>query len=365
MRSIAYILTVKMMNLSKLFFKRKYIIRLLLAIVGIYAAIRFSKECSVGISKGTSFCLGVLVPSLFIFMVAAAYTVKSGAADLIARPFASITTRLFRLPPEAMTPILLSMIGGYPVGARCVAMMHEDGRLSESEAVKTSYTTVAAGPGFILNYIGRALLNSPETGNILLCAQVLGVLLTGIIVGKTVKCDIHQGGNRIILQNDNLLVNAVRDASYATFSMCSMVLIFSSVIEIAATVVHHPVALDIISAFLEVTTGCNLMCGAYPVYLVAFFVGFGGLSVHFQIFASLKDIAVNKSLFFLFRIIEGIITLSATYILLMIFPMKTAVFSSVYAPVSPASSATLVGSAALVISAMFFLGSIRKPNLRR
>ena len=138
---------------------------------------------------------------------------------------------------------------------------------------------------------------------------------------------------------------------------------FSAVIEVVAAVADSRTA-DIISAFLEITTGCDRLCGKAPLYVTAFFIGFGGLSAHCQIFSALGKVRVNPGYFFLFRAVEGIIAMGSAYILLMITPMQTAVFSSSDAPMTAARPATYAGSGALILAALCFVGSV-SGKLRR
>lgn len=338
---------------------------LIAAAGGICAALRYNEECTRGIEKGIGFCLEILIPSLFFFMVIAAFSVQSGICETLCRPLRGVSKKLFRLPPQSAAVILLSMIGGYPVGASCAAIMAHERRLSPTQAAKTAYIAVAAGPGFLVNYIGTALLGNTQAGYILLGAQVIAVILTGIIVGHTVDSEPLARFAAAKKAGENLLVGAVQNASRAAFGMCAMVVIFCAVSEVIDTVIPSQEACDIASAMTEITNGCHRLSGRVPLYVIAFFVGFGGLSVHFQIFSMLGQVPLKKSLFFLFRIIEGIIAMVATYIYLMITPIKTAVFSTVDSTPSAARSATLAGSAALVLSSLLFIGSVRNKSVLR
>lgn len=349
---------------KKLFQKRKLIIAMPLSVLGIFLAVHFSAECSKGILNGISFSVQVLIPSLFIFMIVAAYIVRSGAADAVSVLFRRFSWAVFRLPPRCLTALILAMIGGYPVGARCVMSLYEKGSVTASQAKKTSLFAVCAGPGFIVNFIGCALLNSKKSGFILLFSQLFAVVITAVIAGRTVRCERDEPKETLSASPaGDLLVASVADASSAVAGMCAMVVLFSALIEVTASLFSDYARFSaLLAAFLEVTTGCNLLCGRYPLYLVAFFVGFGGLSVHFQIFSTLRTLDIQKGLFFLFRIIEGIITATVTYILVGIIPVETPVFSGTFEPVNAASSSTLLASGALILSCLCFLSSLKKQT---
>ena len=342
--------------MKKLFSAIRIVSKTAAAAVGMITAVVYSRECSKGIMNGISFCAEALVPSLFVFMALTAYIVNSGAGEYISRPF-RFMSKLMRLPKEAITAVILAAVGGYPIGAGCVSSLYKNGVLSESEAAKTAYIAVAAGPGFIIGYVGRSLLNSPSAGNILLLSQISAVIVNGIIVGCTVKSQPPVHRKKPSESADNALVRSVGSAMEATFSMCSMVLIFSALIEVAGSLSDSRTA-DISAAFAEVTTGLNRLSHTVPLYVTAFFIGFGGLSVHFQIFAALKDIRINKLVFFLFRLSEGITASAFAYIFLMMTPAKAAVFSSTGAPVSAVPRAAAAGSVGLIFASVCFVGSI-------
>ncbi|MBQ3329687.1 MAG: hypothetical protein IJG87_00745 [Ruminococcus sp.] len=330
-------------------------------ILCIYFCLRYATECTQGVKNGILFCIEVPVPSLFLFMALSSYAVKSGIILKAAEPFEKLSVFLFRLPYGSFAAIILSVIGGYPVGAKAAAMLYDSGRLSESEAQKTAYIAVCAGPGFLMNYVGRALLGSQRAGAVLLAAQITGMLCAGFLVGRRIKTKPikhHRQGR--VTEYGNLLIQAVSDASHAIFRLCGMIVICSALIEVIAAVSPNDVFTDIASAAVEITTGCDRMCGSYPPALIAFFIGFGGISVHLQIYAGMGGLDLNKGLFFLCRIIQGIITAVAAYILFMIFPIEQSVFNSTDAPLTVAKSATLAGSAALVLSSLCFAGSIHK-----
>lgn len=342
-------------------FDYRKIVPVLLTAVGIYATVRYSAECSRGIWNGIMFCTEALVPSLFIFMAISAYAIKSGAAVTLSRPLNRLSEGLFRLPYPALAVMILSVIGGYPVGARCAAMMYERGALTADEARKTVYISVCAGPGFLLNFVGRALMGCAKAGLILLAAEVLSVILTAMIAGRAVKAEGKSPGRDPKAERaDNLLIASVTDASASTLRMCAVVIICSAMIEVIAAVCSDKTVADLSSAAIEITTGCGIMCVRYPLALTAFFIGFGGISVHLQIYSALGGLSINKALFFLFRIMQGIICSAVTYILLMVFPIEVGVFNSADVSLTAASSATLAGSAALIMCSLYFIGTMHK-----
>ena len=120
----------------------------------------FSESCSKGALNGINLCLNVLVPSLFPFMAASSFIVKSGLAQKIGKPLSRITKALFGLSGSFAPVILLSMLGGYPVGAKGISELAKSGAVSQREAEKAALFAVCAGPGFIINFVGTSLYNN-------------------------------------------------------------------------------------------------------------------------------------------------------------------------------------------------------------
>ena len=360
MTAVAYILSVSKMKTKKLFQYRKMIALFLIA-GGCYLCLRYTQECADGIKKGILFCVEVLVPSLYAFMTLSSAVIRSGVAVSLSRPFGKISRSLFRLPSSGLAVILLSILGGYPVGARCASLLFEQGSISRSDAEKVANIAVCAGPGFLINYVGTALLGNRQIGIILLCAEITGVLLTGVIVGRTMRSTplSHPHPSNGI-ESNNLLIHSVADASRATFHMCGMVVICTAMIAVIGKISPDERITDIASAIIEITEGCHRMCGSYPLYIIVFFIGFGGISVHLQVYAGMGELHSNKGLFFLYRIMQGIITAAAAYSYLMIFPVEQGAFNSTDVNLSVAKSATLAGSAALVLSSFCFIGSVHR-----
>lgn len=352
-------------NGDKICEKLKTILEIVLILVSIWCAIFYSKECKEGIINGISFCTSVLIPSLFIFMVIAPYVANSNVNDVVAKILKNPMTKLFKLPPMSTGAILLSIIGGYPVGAGCVANLYSNKAINKAEAKKLSMIAFCSGPGFVINYVGCALLNSKQAGIILFVSQLVAYFTTMIVCCAVYKSEYDFNCKISYHNNKANIVNAVADGTKATVNMCAMVILFSALISICDCVFKDYQKLcDFVCALLEVTTACSRLKDAYSLVTLSFIIGFGGLCVHFQIFCALKDIGINKMLFFLFRIMQGITSAFATYILLILFNPVIEVFSTVN-KTTATSSTTLLGSLMLIITAVCFLNSLHYTNLTR
>lgn len=330
MQSVTYILMVIAMFIKANFHKFTAALLSLAIVIVCIMLLIFSKECADGAFSGVEMCINVLIPSLFPFMAVSSFTVKSGISDFLGKPFGKIMKSVFGLSPCFAPILLLSVTGGYPIGAKSCNELYKNGNTGTEECKRASMFMVCAGPGFLVSFIGMSIYNDKKIGIIMLCSQILSVLITGIanrIINRGKIFVTAKESNKIRLSLTKSLVEAVYDASKGMFSICSFVIAFSAVAGILSTVLDDGFVKTAVLSIFEVCTGVKTASSELPVWAVAFVAGFGGICVHFQIFSVLGNLKINKLIFFCYRIIQGILTALFTYIGMLIFYDTKSVFS--------------------------------------
>lgn len=369
MQMSAYILLVTTMRIYKITEMKKLFLYAVFTLGVSLIILIFPKNASLGAKNGIIFCAEVLVPSLFPFMFISSFTVNSGICFLLKMPFEKITRLLFNLPGSCGTTIFLSLIGGFPVGARGISSLYENKIINSEQAQQMAYFCVCSGPGFLITFVGSALYDNLQIGIILLISSVFSVIITGII-GKLfskekIPC-IHTEEKEEIncLDFSEAMTKSAADGAKGIIEMCSMVILFNVFISFGEIIIKDEMLLKIFYIFTEVTTACNKLAGNTSAVFLAFAVGFGGLCVHFQIFQALGNIKINKAKFFFYRIIQGLFTALLAKIMLYFFPVTKDVFSNTETTTAVLSSSTYLGSVMLIITAVCFLYSL-KPNRRK
>lgn len=362
----SYILSVISMYLSKALSKPLIIIKTALIAAVCGAVLFFSKECSSGIREGIELCMSVLVPSLFPFMVVSSLIVKSGTAIIIGKRLERFTKAVFGLPGCMAPVILLSMIGGYPVGAKGINELVKIGAVSKHQGKQAALFAVCAGPGFLISFVGASILGNMLFGTIILCSQCLSVIITGILsrlffIGRD-NSDNPEVYESSASPPGSALIEAVSDGTKSMLMICSFVLIFSSIIGVIDVYTKNEIIKSLLLSVLEVSTAVSKLGKTMPVELVAFVVGFGGICVHLQIFSVLCDTDISKGLFFIFRIFQGILTSLFTHIYLRFFPISIEVFSTSQVSSSSFFGGTVISAFALITVAICFLFSLRENN---
>lgn len=333
----------------------------------------FSKGAANGAKKGLQYCLELLVPSLFPFMVLSSYIVRSGISNMVGGIFSPIMKFLFRLDGSTAPTVIMSFIGGFPVGAKGIAGMYETKQISLNQAKRMSLFCVGAGPAFLITAVGTVLLGNAKLGVILLISQIISGLILGIISRffypekeKTKKASLEENINQ-----KNAFIKACTDGSSGIISLSALVILFQTfigvieqcgaekIIEKLFSSIGFEYSDIILPAILEVTGACNIISqGTFPLYILSAVIAFGGLCVHLQIYGILSEIQPNKLLFILFRVFAAILNGFCTYIITLFYNPITNVFSNFSERALPNTATHFTGGIAILVLSILFLMSI-------
>lgn len=316
----------------------------------------FAEEFASGIKTGLLNCSRVIIPSLFPFMAAASLTGKGELPQKLKRIINPFTKFLFGLPSECFFTLVIGQLGGYLAGAKSADSLFESGKLTESEANRLILFCVNAGMGFSVNAVGSAMLNSRESGRILLLSLTLSSLLTGF-VSKYFSLKKTEYAHNITRKTSfsEALVGSVNSAAESTFYACGFVTVFSGIAAVIESVTKNKTIGAAISCLLEVTNGCFAASGKVSLPVISAICAFGGVCVHFQIFSIAKNIKINIPLFYAFRIMHAAAAYIICKIILHLFPIEQNVFLSiaentaVWSYSAPSSLSLLFLSALLIL----------------
>lgn len=305
-----------------------------------------------GVSNGLSICAAAIIPSLFPFMVISDFVIRSGVADMAGKFINPITKLIFRLPGSAGCAIIMSMLGGYPVGAKMTAQLLEDGSINRNQAKRMLLFCVNAGPAFVIGTVGTVIFSSRRAGVILYLSMIVSSLIMGLASGifseneKDIKIKTPEFRSGVFSQSVMQGVNS-------TLMLCAWVLLFSCV---GSYVNKLPVSISMyVSLISEVTGACISACGRYPVSIQALIMGWAGVCVHCQLLPFIKEIQLKYRHFAVSRIVHGALAATVADVLFRFFPCETDVFSTgtevlpeIYSVSVPAAVSTVILSAMLI-----------------
>ncbi len=339
------------------------------------AVFLYTPAAVTGVSRGLSLCGTVIIPSLLPFMVLVGTFMRLRLSDAVGRLLARPTRWLFRLPGCCALPILLSMVGGYPAGAVAIEQLLSRRQITESQAAQMLHFCVNAGPAFAVSAVGAVLLGDVRIGWLLYAAHVLAALLIGVVQARFLPppAPTSSSAHRSALPLGSAFAAAVNSAALSLLYMCGFVLLFAVVLSISdaarvstafQTLTGVPA---LFSGLLEVGSGCVQLAGedTPSMFLLGFFLGFGGLSVQCQVRALLQAYPAALRRFCLFRVLHGLLGGLLTAVLYHSVPLPLQTLASGTARLEWFTATPAVSLAMLAMCVTVMLGSEKKIAKRR
>ncbi len=332
----------------------------------------FPTAAAEGVRRGLEICSSMVIPSLFPLMFCSLLFMRTGLAGMLSKPFAKPAARLLKLPECAGFVLLAAMCGGYPAGAAAVKEYYDNGELSGKQAERLSYFAFSAGPAFVLGAVGGVIYKNTRTGVMLLLVLCLSVLIVGTVLSLFSIRENTVKDSKAKAYYDNPFVSSAVSAAKSLLSVCVFVMLFAyfmSIIQavgadrlLSGILVKFGVAESTAKAFLpcilEVSGGCIAASEAgFP--MVAFALGFGGLSVHFQVFSVLEGVPVSKVKFIIIRLLQGIICAVLTAFISSLLPASETAAMAFVGGYSAMPTAT--GSVCLVIMCLMAVMCLPEP----
>lgn len=320
---------------KKNIFKLGNIIPILLLCVLIIIILNPTKYSSVALT-GLEVWVKVLVPSLFPFFVLTKLFSASGFIDDFTKLFAPTSKKLYKCPPVSTYIFLMSIITGYPVGAKLVADFYNSGNLSKTDAIKTLSFSANSGPMFILGSVAIGMFKSKKLGLIIYISHILGALINGLVYrnyGNFIlkkhknntsknKTDLTQKQMQIpnsaqmhtLAQKNSInfvesinssissimLIGGVICFTFVLIEVITSSAIFKGIINaISGIGINSNLLSALFSGIFEITKGC-LMISSIPLsfnlvtMLCTFIISFGGISTLLQAIAFTKNIVPTK-----------------------------------------------------------------------
>lgn len=287
-----------------------------------------------GVRDGLTLCGQVVIPSLFPFLALSSFVVQSGLALRAGRLLRPLTRGIFRLPGTAGGAIFMSLIGGYPIGARMTAQLLDASLITKKQAQRMLLFCVNSGPAFLISAVGAAMLQSRRAGLILCASLTASALLIGFFSRFFAAnepgsaCQSPGSECQLPASASQALVDAAAQGCAGIVSICVWVILFSCISALLG-LLPLPGALRLLmQCFLEVTSGCAAAAGRVPLPVLALVLGWGGVCVHCQVLRDVRQTGLSLLRFFCGRAANGLLACLISEGLFRLFPCDAAVFSN-------------------------------------
>ena len=225
----------------------------------------------------------------------------------------------------------MSMLCGYPVGAKLIGEFYEKNMISTDEAKKLVAFTLTSGPLFIVGAVGFGMFDSKSYGFILLLCHYIGTLLNGLIYrGKNVSTS--EALPPSLSSADDLLNKTMLNTFLSVGLVGGFITIFNLFIDVAQQTglipllakglaylhVNARLSSGVVGGLLEMTKGCLMLSrSGFPILIVLplceFLITFGGACVTFQSLTFLSKTKISPAYYLSVKCTQGILCASLCF----------------------------------------------------
>ena len=293
----------------------------------LFAAVFLSSPARFGQSvlNGLMLWFTAIVPTALPLLVVLSLMVRSPAFLSLTRRLSPFAEKLFRIPGAGAGAMLLSLLSGYPAGARTVAELASEGRLQKGDVFYTACLASTSGPAFCLG-AAAAMFGSPAAGIVLFGSHLLAVWSAGFLLPRLTRHKAEPAPPPLPKAREPfsaLLVSAVQ----AVLSVGALIALFFCLKEMLFSILPplSGYGEGVLSGLLEVTAGVSALANLktpLSLALAAAEVSFGGLCVNAQQLSFLAGTGVKMLPFLLVKCAHGLLAFAFCYPLaLLVFPV--------------------------------------------
>lgn len=293
---------------------------------------------SEAVRKALSICAKIILPSLlpffFISGIIYSFSIPEYLAGILQKP----TEKLLGLNPWACTPLLLGLLGGYPVGAATLAQLRLDGKISAEEADTLLPICNNTGPSFIIGAVGGAVFKSFEAGLTLYVCHIFSAFALALLFSRKGSFPPIEFIEEKDISLSGALTSSIKSATEKCLGICGYVIFFSvlsslldelGILSFLAISINRISGFDIglcrslVAGILELGGGIasmeSMTKSPLSLALAAFILGFGSISVHCQTLSVVASAKINCARHFVGRIIHGCISAILVFLTATIF----------------------------------------------
>lgn len=255
--------------------------------------------------KGISLWAQSVLPALLPFFICANFLNYMGVVRLI-RP--------------SLFPFAMSVLSGYPMGAKIIGDMRKEKQISEREAKRLISFCSTSGPTFMIGAVGAGMLGSGSAGILIAASHYLGAILNGIVYShffpgkKTQQSPVMPHKNRDLLE---LFTEAILSAFKSLAVILAYIVLFMFLTDLMhmgglLSWIPSPVLKAAVKGFFEMTVGCGALSECVGLsmnvkcILSAVVLSWGGLSIIGQSMSMLSGSGIGLPYFMLTKLTHSI-----------------------------------------------------------
>lgn len=264
--------------------------------------------------KGISLWLGNVLPALLPFFICANFLQNIG---------------VIRFLKSGVFPFAMSVLSGYPMGAKIVGDLKRGGEISLDEAKRLMSFCNTSGPAFMVGAVGAGMLGSGTLGGIIAISHYAGALINGMIYGRIIGAESSSSALKPA-SIDKSMQESFTEAILMSFKSLGIVLAYIVLFMFITDLLHLSGVLSLfegqalralIKGFFEMTVGCGAVAectaitGSVKCILCSFIMAWGGLSVMGQTMSMLSGTGISMGYLFLSKLTHGLFSAATAFVI--------------------------------------------------
>lgn len=287
--------------------------------------------------SGLVIWLNNVLPALFPFFFFSGLLLKLDIFASFGHKLRPITHYLFHCSGGAGLVFLISIVSGYPVGAKVTSELYKQRLITQAEVMRINAFASTSGPLFIVGAVGVGMLHSHAIGLILLISHYVGAILNGLLYrnyrySKADRNIVSVAKADKLLLSDTMYSSIISILLVGGFIVIFFILIKMlfglGILDVFANIfLHVGIPIDFTQGFLsgviEVTTGCKFLgecsLNRFLIATIAALIGWGGISIHAQALTFLSSCGMSIRLFVLQKFTQGVFSFGVCLVFCCVF----------------------------------------------
>jgi len=277
-----------------------------------------------------------ILPALLPFFILTKLLSYTTFTSTVGKFLSPITQKLYGVGGVSGYVYIMSILSGYPVGAKLTADLYKSNNITKRQAYTISSFTSTSGPLFIIGTVGIGFFGSYRIGLIVLISHFVSALLNGLLYRN--KEEFNSIHNLSQASRKNILNDSMTESIQSIMVVGGFIALFYMGLQLLLTInafslpvimleklgINSNLTTAVTSGIIEVTSGalalsqCALNQNTICI-LLSFLISFGGLSIHAQAYCFLKEFGMRYSKFLLQKITHAIISASVTFVIILLF----------------------------------------------
>lgn len=337
---------------KKFLSKSLFLLVIITALIGIILNPKLTLSSA---TSGTAVWFNIVLPSLLPFFIISEILIGLGFVDFIGKLLHPLMKPLFNVPGEGAFPLTMSILSGYPVGAKLTSRLREEGLITKYEGDRLICFTSTSGPLFMLGAVSIGMLNDAKLAPLIIIPHYLSVLVLGLLFSsykskyiintkpkmKNIFEEIQESYIEWLKTKKSigsLITKSVKESMDTIILIGGLIIFYSVLVEILFSIkiintlfntlssllpIDTQLVKGLIIGLFEVTIGCKNIATSNvnlisKILILNFTIGWSGLSVHSQALSFINNTDINTKLYILSKFIHGILSVIFGYILYLL-----------------------------------------------